>query len=705
MDHLKRLVQEAHRRSLWQVLGIYLVSGYVVYEAVQSLTEGLGLPSWFPALAIVLLLIGLPVVLATAFVQEGTPLGRGEDAPDAERARPVERRPEASIAAGGTAEAAAATVEAEATPTASSPTGLLRLFTWRNAIMGGLAAGALWGVVATFWLVTGVGPVTGQDDAPGNEAVSGPGDGRTEPPAVAVLPFANMSPDADFAFFADGVHEDILTNLSKVHGLIVLSRTSVLQYRDTEKPIKEIGDELGASAILEGSVRRFGNQVRITTQLIDADSDAHLWADTYDRTLDDIFAVQTEIAREVTDALNATLTPEEARRIASVPTDDLSAYDLYLEGREAYNRYQQDGNETAIRLFKEAIAEDPEYALAWAGLGDAYAQYVDRWGGASEWADSAVAASRRATELDPESSEAFKALGLALWMKREDDASIVAHERAIELNPNNSGAINNLGALYGDQGHYDRAIPLYAKSERLDAQRSFQTTNLSLAYGFLALWDEAIAIAREDAQARGDTPDNLLPRIHYHYARGEADSVLAMGRRRMALQPSNAGLILHTAGLYLWAGEAEAAESLARDAQRIHPDRPLLADWRPAPMALALAASMRGDSARATALLESTAGALETLIEDGTAPRSGQAEYKLSVINGLLGRTDEAIRWLDAAARDGFFPTWTLDQEVGFDALRGDPRFEEIVDRQRADEARQREAVRAANIVRRVPTT
>ena len=178
-------------------------------------------------------------------------------------------------------------------------------------------------------------------------------------------------------------------------------------------------------------------------------------------------------------------------------------------------------------------------------------------------------------------------------MTREDDASIVAHERAIELNPNNSGAINNLGALYGDQGHYDRAIPLYAKSERLDAQRSFQTTNLSLAYGFLALWDEAIAIAREDAQARGDTPDNLLPRIHYHYARGEADSVLAMGRRRMALQPSNAGLILHTAGLYLWAGEAEAAESLARDAQRIHPDRPLLADWRPAPMALALAASRR----------------------------------------------------------------------------------------------------------------
>ena len=187
--------------------------------------------------------------------------------------------------------------------------------------------------------------------------------------SVAVLPFQNLSPDPENAFFADGMTEDILTQLAKIRDLKVISRSSVMRYKGTQKPIQTIAAELGVATVLEGSVRRAGNRVRIVGQLIDARTDEHLWAETYDRELKDVFAIQSEVAQRIAAALKATLSPAEKKRIEQSPTQNLAAYDLYLKGRELYNRYRKADNEAAIELFQKALELDPAFALGYAGTG------------------------------------------------------------------------------------------------------------------------------------------------------------------------------------------------------------------------------------------------------------------------------------------------------------------------------------------------
>jgi TolB-like protein len=230
--------------------------------------------------------------------------------------------------------------------------------------------------------------------------MAGEDGGRT---AVAVLPFENMSASEENAYFADGIHEDILTHLSRLEDLTVLSRASVLRYRDTEKRPGDIAAELGAHAVLEGSVRRVGKDVRIVVQLIDPNTEGQLWADTYDRTLHDVFQVQTEVARQVARSLEATLSPQEAERISKRPTESLAAYDLYLQVRAALERSDPEQNESAIWLFREALEDDAQFALARAGLSRAFVQRI-RFGQPRIWVDSAVAAAHRAIEMDPEAA-------------------------------------------------------------------------------------------------------------------------------------------------------------------------------------------------------------------------------------------------------------------------------------------------------------
>ena len=230
--------------------------------------------------------------------------------------------------------------------------------------------------------------------------------------SIAVLPFQNLSPDPENAYFADGITEDILTQLAKVGELKVIARTSVMQYKGGDKPIREIARELGVGTLLDGSVRRAGNRVRIAGQLIDARTEQHLWAETYDRELADIFAIQSEVAQQIAAALKTTLTPADKERIAQRPTASIEAYDLYVQGRERYYRYRKEDNDQAIELFRKALVIDPRFALAQAGLADAFSQRYGRFGGSPADQDAAVEAARRAVELDPQLPEAHKALAL-----------------------------------------------------------------------------------------------------------------------------------------------------------------------------------------------------------------------------------------------------------------------------------------------------
>jgi len=187
--------------------------------------------------------------------------------------------------------------------------------------------------------------------------------------SIAVLPFTNMSADPENEFFSDGITEDILTQLSKIHSLEVISRTSIMQYKNTTKSLREIGKELGVATILEGSVRRGGNRVRITAQLIDTETDKNLWADTYDRDLDDIFAIQSDVAKKIAAALKTSLTPEEEDRLNQKPTDNIEAYDYYLRGNDyAYGSNERNDFEIGIELYQKAIELDPNFSNAYSNL-------------------------------------------------------------------------------------------------------------------------------------------------------------------------------------------------------------------------------------------------------------------------------------------------------------------------------------------------
>jgi len=255
-----------------------------------------------------------------------------------------------------------------------------------------------------------------------------------------------LSPDPENAFFADGMTEDILTQLAKIRDLKVISRTSVMRYKGTQKPLREIAAELSVATVLEGSVRRAGDRVRIVGQLVDARTDQPLWDETYDREIKDVFAIQSEVAQQIAAALKATLSPAEKKRIEQSPTQDLAAYDLYLKGRELYNRYRKTDNEAAIELFQKALELDPAFALGYAGLGDAYAQRALRFGFPQSWLDTSLEVSRKAIALNPELAEGYKALGLAYQAKGKYRESLDATRRAAEINPNYAAAVGNVGA-------------------------------------------------------------------------------------------------------------------------------------------------------------------------------------------------------------------------------------------------------------------
>ncbi|UCD38351.1 MAG: hypothetical protein JSW54_02410 [Fidelibacterota bacterium] len=256
--------------------------------------------------------------------------------------------------------------------------------------------------------------------------------------SVAVLPFTNLSDSKADEYFSDGIMEDILTQLSKIGDLRVIARTSVMQYKDTRKRIRDIAAELGVATILEGSVRRSADQIRITGQLIDARTEEHLWAETYDRTLNDIFVIQSDVAQEIATALEATLTSDEIRRIGRTPTESTEAYQLYLQGRYFWNKRTGEDILKAKEYFEKAIEVDPLYAQAYVGLADSYNllhQYANL--ASNETYPKARAAAMRALEIDPEAGEAHISLAYGLFEYYwEYAAAEQEYRRGLELSPN-----------------------------------------------------------------------------------------------------------------------------------------------------------------------------------------------------------------------------------------------------------------------------
>jgi TolB-like protein/class 3 adenylate cyclase/Tfp pilus assembly protein PilF len=345
--------------------------------------------------------------------------------------------------------------------------------------------------------------------------------------SIAVLPFTNLSADVENEYFSDGVTEEILTALTKLGDLKVISRTSVMQYKGTTKSVRQIGAELDVGAVLEGSIRRAGSRVRITAQLIEARTDIHLWAENYDRTLDDIFAIQSDVAGQIVDALRIQLTPREQARIAERPTESVEAYQCFLKGRHYMARRTEAALRQAIGWFQKATQGDPSFAQAWAGLADAYALLpAYSTTPLAEANPEARSAAERALALDPGLGEAHAALGMTAsnewnWEEAEreyrraielnpgyatthhwygvflayrgrHDEAIEVLSRALEMDPLSLPIHDGLGTAYANARRYDEAIATYKKVVELDSSHTYGHLNLAETYDFLGRYEEAL---------------------------------------------------------------------------------------------------------------------------------------------------------------------------------------------------------------------
>ncbi|HSM08449.1 MAG TPA: tetratricopeptide repeat protein [Gemmatimonadota bacterium] len=445
MKSYQQLFAEMKRRKVFKVAGVYGVVSFGLIQVADPLAGILRLPESFLPFVVGLLLLGFPLALVLAWAFEVTPDGV--------------RRTE--MAAPGEIERIVAQPFSK-----RWPAGLLALVG-----VAALVAGAWW---------------AGRRSAPSPAVTTDvdlaiPAADTDARPSLAVLPFVDMSPERDQEYFSDGMTEEILNTLAGIREIKVAARTSAFAFKGQSPDMRTVGDSLNVQYVIEGSVRKAGNQLRITAQLIDASDGTHLWSEAYDRTLDDVFAIQTEIAQAIASELTVPLGLDEASRLVH-PTDDLEAYDLYLAGR-ARLRERGGSLPEAIRLFEAAVARDSTWAPAWAGLAEArevIGWYPEVWEGGPPRTMSegyrrffdlqtpAAAAARRALALDPDNASAHVALGSVYRNRREWSEARTEYETALELDPENAEAYLQYAQLLMSTGALVDAIHAAERSVVLD---------------------------------------------------------------------------------------------------------------------------------------------------------------------------------------------------------------------------------------------
>jgi adenylate cyclase len=333
-------------------------------------------------------------------------------------------------------------------------------------------------------------------------------------PSIAVLPFVNMSGDPEQEYFSDGISEEIITWLSKIPRLFVAARNSTFTFKGQSVKVREVGRELGVRYIMEGSVRKSGDRVRVTAQLIDVNTEQHVWADRYERELKDVFAIQDEITMNIIVALQVELTEGEQAALRARGTYNLEAYLKLLQARDYFNQFSKEGNILARQKYQEAIALAPEYASAYAGIASTY--IVEPWHG---WSESPAESLKLAMEyaqkclaLDESLSDAHGALGLAYLVMRQWDKAVEECELAVSLNPNSADAIVFLAIVFRAVGRVEEALALLNKAVRLNPMPpDFYLHEFGSCYRLMGRYDEAIAILK---RVLDRNPDYLNSRIN-----------------------------------------------------------------------------------------------------------------------------------------------------------------------------------------------
>jgi TolB-like protein/Tfp pilus assembly protein PilF len=454
--------------------------------------------------------------------------------------------------------------------------------------------------------------------------------------SIAVLPFDNLSGDPQNAYFSEGIQDEILTRLAKIAELKVISRTSTQRFKSAPNDLRQIAQQLGVANILEGSVQKANDQVRVNVQLINALTDAHLWAETYDRRLIDIFSVESEIAKNIAETLQAKITGSEKHSIAKAPTANPEAYELYLKGRHFWNRRTLADIQKALELFQQAIEKDPNYAVAYAGLADSYSimpNYSDD--APKQYIERAIPAARRAIELDDSLAEAHTAFGNVLGADLQLAAAEVEFKRAFALNPNYASAHQWYGECLQSLGRFDESIAEMRRAHELDPLSLIINSVLASAYYSAGRDEEAWQQIRRTFDLDPNFGVGFWVRAQLNERKGDFDQAIAdynkSGQTGVPLDQTSAMI----ACLYARSGRRGDAEKI-----------------------------------------------LHQLLNESR--RRFVSSYALSQINATLGNKDEAVRLLEKAYDERTIPVGgggnggpKIDNR--FDSLRSDPRFRKLV--------------------------
>jgi len=426
--------EEVKRRKVYRVAAAYIIAAGGIIQLASAAFPAWELPNWALRLVIVLLLVGFPIALILAWAFDVTPQG------------------------------------IRATPNVSVP----RTNRRRNIIML-VATGVIVSAIAGFFLLPRISSARKIDKS------------------IAVLPFENLSDEKENAYFADGIQDDVLTNLSKIGDLKVISRTSVMQYKGAAKNVREIGKALGVSNILEGSVRRSGNKVRINVQLIDANSDQHIWANDYDRDLTDVFAIQSDLAHEIANALQAKLSDTEKALMERKPTENGEAYLAFVQAHDLQCAVEDLGKlKQSEQLYARAIELDPKFALALACYSQLESWIFHTFDPTREPRQKARALAEQALQLQPDLPEAHLAMGFSYYYGDNNyDAALKEFEIAQRGLPNESGAYLALGAIQRRQGKWAESTANLEKAASLNPKDSWPLQNLAFNYQMLRNFDAA----------------------------------------------------------------------------------------------------------------------------------------------------------------------------------------------------------------------
>jgi len=524
------LFGELKRRRVFRALVGYGIAAFAVLQIVEPITHGLHWPDAMLSYVVVALAAGFPVVIALAWIFD-VKAGR------------IERAPAARLRGLPLAAVVIAIGAAAAAP------GLLYFFVVRS-----------------------------------------PARTVSAPASIAVLPFVNMSSDKESDYFSDGITEELINALAHVKGLRVTSRTAVFALRGKNLGIRELGEELKVGTLLEGSVRREGNALRITAQLIGVSDGYHLWSNTYDRELKGIFAVEDEIARSIAAALQRTLVGVKA------PTTDLKAHDLYLKGRYFWNKRTGEGLRRSVVFFEDAIRHDPNYALAYCGLADALALRVEYDNGRpSEVLPKAKEAALRALQLDPGLGEAHAALGNIALFQNDWTASLAENHKALEVNPNYMMAQKWIGNTLMFTGHQEEARVAFERALQMDPTSLIASSNVGETYFFERDYPKAIEQLSKTLEMDPEFQQARIDLARAYSSQGKHTEALAQVDRLHLVAATVRELLRAT--VLARADRREEALGLARDLEARSAREPL------DPVAFAAVWIALGDHDKALALL------------------------------------------------------------------------------------------------------